>query len=316
MAAHAAARDCCDSLVTMTIERLRQPHLSLLGMFGLLGMLGLAACGDDTTPGVTTAETGGTADTETGGTDTETGGNDQGDGDGDGDSGDGDGDGDGDPLPTEIIVAGEVTDFFLMTGIEGANISVKDMPGFETVSGLEGAYEIPGMPVNTEVFFLLDGNESMYWGGIRPARLGAMDIDDLQLGQISNLLIDQQVGFLQQQDPNIMADETKGVIVVRLLQPTAATEGTGATVTMLPPPPAGSYYSADGTMDNSPVLNHNKINSSVLPFWVSFNNEPDDVGGAVTIVVSHDTRTCTVLHPVFPTRARYVTLVEVDCPPA
>jgi len=26
-------------------------------------------------------------------------------------------------------------------------------------------------------------------------------------------------------------------------------------------------------------------------------------------------RECEVLHPVFPTRSRYVTLVDVDCPP-
>jgi hypothetical protein len=309
--------------MTMTIERLRQPHLALgLGLLCTLGLSGIAACGDDTTS-VTSASSAGTAETgETGDSNTETGGNDQGDGDGDqgdgdGDQGDGegDGDGDGDPGPTEILVGGEVTDFFLMTGIEGANISVKDMPGFETVSGPAGIYEIPGMPPSTEVFFLLDGNESMYWGGIRPAHLPATDIDDLQLGQISNSLIEGQLELLEPQDPNVMADETKGVIIVRLMQPTAAGEGSGATVNMVPPPALSSYYSADATMGNAPLLNNDVINSTVLPFWVAFNIEPDDVGGAVTITVDHDTRECTVLHPVFPTRARYVTLVDVDCPP-
>jgi hypothetical protein len=83
----------------------------------------------------------------------------------------------------------------------------------------------------------------------------------------------------------------------------------------MPPPMAGTYYAADGTMGNSPILNNNVINSSVLPFWVAFNVEPDEAGGGVTITVDHDTRECTVLHPVFPSRARYVTLVDIDCPP-
>jgi hypothetical protein len=299
--------------MTMTIERLTQPHLALALGLGLIATLGLAACGDDTI-GASTSETG-TAGTETGDTNTETGGNDQ---------GDGDGDGDGDPVTT-ITVGGEVTDFLLMTGIPGANVSVKDMPGFETVScdpnvdmtcGAMGAYEIPGMPANTEVFFLIDGNETMYWGGIRPWHLPAADLPDLQLGQISNALIQSQLDLLAEQDPTITADETKGVIIVRLLQLTAATEGSGATINMVPPPVPGSFYSADGTMGNAPLINSTVINSSVLPFWVAFNIEPDDIGGAVSITVDHDTRECTVLHPVFPTRARYVTLVEVDCPPA
>jgi hypothetical protein len=301
----------------MTIERLTKPHLVLALGLGLMTTFGLAACGDDTVPGTSASETAGTADTGDTGNGSETGGNEQGDGDGDGDGepGDGDGDGDGDPLPTEIIVGGEVKDFFTMMGIEGTNISVKDMPGFAAVSAAEGVWEIAGLPPSTEVFFLLDGNESTYWGGIRPAMLPANDIDDLQLGQISNELIDLQLGYLQQVDPNVMADETKGVIIVRLLQQTAATEGIGATVSMEPEPEVGTFYSADGTMMNAPILNNTIINSSVLPFWVAFNIEPDDIGGAVSIEVDHETRVCTVLHPVFPTRARYVTLVDVDCPP-
>jgi hypothetical protein len=305
----------------MTIKLHRPSHLGLALGLGLLGTFGIAACSDDTTPGATSDDSG-TADTgETGGPDTETGGSEQGDGDGDGDSGDGDGDGDsgdgdGDPLPTEILVGGQVTDFFTMSGIEGANVSVKDMPGFMATSGVGGVYEIPGMTPSIEVFFLLDGNESTYWGGIRPALLPAEDIDDLELGQISNELIDLQLGLLQMQDPNVMADETKGVIIVRLLQLTAATEGIGATVTMTPAPPPGTSYAPDGTMGNAPILDNNIINSSVLPFFVVFNVEPDDIGGEVTITVDHETRECTVMHPVFPTRARYVTLVEVDCPPA
>ena len=103
--------------------------------------------------------------------------------------------------------------------------------------------------------------------------------------------------------------ETKGVVVVRLLQPTA----TGATVTMEPPPAPGTSYGV--AEDSTPVLDGNSIDSSLLPFWVAFNLEPDDLGGSISITVDHPERECTVVHPVFPIGERYVTLVEVDCPP-
>jgi hypothetical protein len=209
---------------------------------------------------------------------------------------------------TEIMVSGEVTDFFSMSGIANAEISVMGMPGFETTSDPNGLYSISGMPPNTEVFFQIDGNIDMYWGGIRPALLPATDIDDLQLGQVANSLIDLQLMLLQEQDPTVMADDQQAVIIVRLLQPTA----TGATVTFDPPLPPNTSYSVNA--DNQPVLNGTVIDSSLLPFWVAFNVIPDP-GGAYTITVEHPERECEVLHPVFPTMGHYVTLIDVDCPP-
>jgi hypothetical protein len=63
------------------------------------------------------------------------------------------------------------------------------------------------------------------------------------------------------------------------------------------------------------LLDSTVIDSSLLPFWVAFNVEPDDAGGAYSVTVEHPVRECTVLHPVFPTLPRYVTLLDVDCPP-
>lgn len=207
-----------------------------------------------------------------------------------------------------ITVSGEVSDFFAMSGIADAEVSVIDMPGFETTSDVNGLYTIPGMPADTEVFFQIDGNIDTYWGGIRPALLPATDIDDLQLGQVPNTLIDLQLMLLQEQDATVSADYQMGIIIVRLLQPTA----TGAVVTLDPPPPVNTSYSVNA--DNMPVLNGTTIDSSLLPFWVAFNIF-DDPGGAYTITVDHPERECTVVHPVFPTKGHYVTLVDVDCPP-
>jgi hypothetical protein len=209
---------------------------------------------------------------------------------------------------TEITVAGEVTDFFSMSGIPDAEVSVMNMPGFETISDVNGLYSISGMPPNTEVFFQIDGNVDTYWGGIRPAWLPGTDIDDLQLGQVANSLIDLQLMLLQDMDPTVMADDQQAVIIVRLLQPTA----TGAMVTFDPPLPPNTSYGVNS--DNEPVLNGNTIDSSLLPFWVAFNVIPDP-GGAYTITVEHPERECEVLHPVFPTMGHYVTLIDVDCPP-
>lgn len=209
---------------------------------------------------------------------------------------------------TEVTISGEVTDFFSMSGIGGAEVSVIGMPGFETVSDPNGLYSIAGMPPSTEVFFQIDGNVDSYWGGIRPALLPAVDEDDLQLGQVANSLIDLQLMLLQEQDMTVMADDTKSVIIVRLLQPTA----TGATVTFDPPLAPNTSYGVDA--DNKPLLNGTSIDSSLLPFWVAFNVEPDP-GGAYAITVAHPERVCEVLHPVFPTQGHYVTLIDVDCPP-
>ena len=283
---------------------------------GLGLLLSISACGDDTSVSTETGatETGdgdgdGDGNTETGGDDNSTG-----DGDGDGDT-TGDGDGDGDPGDGTILVEGKVTDFFLMSGIEGASISVKDMPGFETVSGVDGDYAIPGMPASTELYFLIDGNEDGYWGGVRPALLPDTDIDDLELGQISNELIDLQLGLVMQQDMSVMADETKGIVIVRVLQPTAIDPGVeSVAVTFEPPLPMNQYYGVDG--NNNPVLGSDLIDSQLLPFWVAFNVDPDDAGGAYSVSVDHPSRECTVLYPTFPVLGRYVTLIDVDCPPA
>lgn len=272
-----------------------------------LGLVALATlvtgCPDDTTA-ANTDEVGETeADTETGsGEETESG------DDNSSTSEETDTDTETDTAPSEIDVSGEVTDFFTMMGIPDANVSVMDLPGFEDVSDADGLYELFGMPPSTEVFFLIDGNEAEYWGGIRPALLPDMDVDDLQLGQVSNQLIDTQLMLLQQQDPNVMADETKAVTIVRLLQPTA----TGANVTFSPPLPDNTYYGV--TADNNPELNTTLIDSSLLPFWVAFNLEPAGAG-AYSVEVDHPERECTVLHPSFPTLPRYVTLIDVDCPP-
>ena len=298
----------------MRIE-LNKPSPILALALGLGLSLSVAGCADDTTPGAessagteTSDGDGDTDSTETGDSDSTTTGDGDGDATGDGD-GDATGDGDGDPAPTEIVVGGQVTDFLAMSGIERANVSVKDVPGFETVSGADGVYEIPGMTPNSEVFFLIDGNEDTYWGGIRPALLPDSDIDDLELGQISNELIDIQLNIVMGQDDTVMKDETKAIVIVRLLQPTA----TGATVTFDPPLPMNQFYGVSA--ENNPTLGSNLIDSSLLPFWVGFNIDPDDVGGAYSIEVDHPERECTVLHPVFPTLERYVTLVDVDCPP-
>ena len=298
----------------MTALRTRIHH----PIFVTLGLaLLVAGCADDTSvastgDAETAGETAGESDTagEAADMDADTGDGD-GDttGDGDGDT-TGDGDGDGDTGPTEIVVGGEVYDFFTMAGIPDATVTVQNMPEFMTVSDAMGNYEIPGMPPNTEVFFLIESDPMLYWGGVRPAMLPDMDIDNLQLGQVATELIDLQLGLVQMQNPDVMKDETKSIIIVRLLQQTAA---PGATVTFDPPLPPDQYYGVND-MDQ-PVLGGDMIDSQLLPFWVAFNVEPDEAGGAYSITVDHPERECTVLHPAFPTLERFVTLVDVDCPP-
>lgn len=213
---------------------------------------------------------------------------------------------------TEVDVSGEVTDFVTLQGIPNANIAVLDMPGFEAMSDEDGNYAIDAMPPDTEVFFLIDGNEPDYWGGVRPAWIPAEETADIQLGQISDALIDIQLNLAQMQNPDVMKDETKAIVIVRIIQPVALMEGP-ATVTFDPPLPDDQYFGVNA--DDNPVLGSTDTESSLLPLWVAFNLDPADFD-TYTVDVTHPTRECTVLHPSFPTFERFVTVVDIDCPPA
>lgn len=212
----------------------------------------------------------------------------------------------GEPPPTEVNLGGTIEDFFAMGPIADAEISVLDLPGFDTVSDDQGLWALQGVPVDTFDRFLVAGTDT-YWGAVVPFQTGFEDVDDLELSQVSLEVIDIQIGVLQAQDPAVMVDEGAAVFLVALLQNTA----TGAVVEVDPPPPADTFYAPDSS--GSPILGSNEIQWGFYPVAVFFNLPPGPEG-TYEITVTHPERECTVEDPQPPTFERHINLIRVDCP--
>lgn len=213
----------------------------------------------------------------------------------------------GEPPPTEVRVGGVIQDFFAMAPIAGAEISVLGQPGASTVSDARGFWELQELPVETFDRFLVAETDT-YWGAVVPFQTGLMDVDDLELSQVSLEVIDIQMNALQAQDPTVMIEDGTAAFLVALLQNTA----TGAVVEVDPPPPPSTFYAPD--MSGSPVLGLNEIQWNFYPVAVFFNLEPGPEG-TYEITVTHPERECTLEDPQPPTFERHINLLRVDCPP-
>lgn len=275
---------------------------------GLLALVALAlACGDDdgtasegtgtgSSSGATGSSSGGTtmvAEGTTAGSQGES-------------SGEGSSSSTGAPV-TEVSVGGTIEDFFVMMPIADAQISVLGQPGFETTSDAKGLWTIPGLAVSTFDRFVVAETKT-YWGAVVPFQTEELDIDDLELSQVSLDVIDIQITALQEQDPTVMVEDGTAVFLVALIQNTA----TGAVVTVDPPPPANTFYAPNAA--GQPVLGVNEIGWSIYPVAVFFNLPPGPEG-TYEISVTHPERECTVEDPQPPTFARHINLIRVDCPP-
>lgn len=214
----------------------------------------------------------------------------------------------GDPL--EVTVEGEVIDFnpLNMVPIPGSEITVYETPGPMATSDAMGLFSIgPLMPDNDAIFVLAPNDE--YWGAVIPVEIGSDPLqEDVELSQISNMVVEEQIAGLEEQMP-AMPDLEQAIIVVRLRNYSAVAEGP-TTIEMTPAPDPGTFYSPDAM--GLPILDKNTIDFSILPVVVYFN-VPETDPGTITFEATHPTRECTVLFPELPTIGRHMTLVEVEC---
>lgn len=208
--------------------------------------------------------------------------------------------------PSEVSISGKAQDFFAMSPIVHADISLLDERGFDTVSAQDGSYMLTGLMPNSFHRIRLDDN-AMYWGAIVPAQLENESLEEFDLSQVSVEVIDIQESALQQQDPTVVVDETMAAFIVVLRQNTA----TGAQVILDPPLEMNHYYAPDA--NGQPVLNQDTIEWGIYPVAVIFNLPPADAG-TYTVDVMHPERECTVEDPQPPTLAKHINLLYVDCP--
>jgi hypothetical protein len=211
-----------------------------------------------------------------------------------------------------VTWSGIVKDFYSIDPdnpdpIAGAEISVIDLPGFETISATDGTWELAGLPANQTILIKIEDSGD-YWGAVVPMAIGDVDATDVDLAQVSVEAISVQEGVLQMQDPAFLADPTKAVFLAAVRQNSA----TGTTVTMDPMPPSGNYYAPDES--GNPVLDLNVASWFFRPLVVFANLEPGDADD-YTVHAEHPERDCTVLVPNQPSFARHINLFEIDCPP-
>jgi hypothetical protein len=271
-------------------------------------------CGDDSAPGGEGSGTEGTDGAESSTTvvaDGSSSGAGSGSAEGSSTS-DGESSSSGEPPPVEVTVEGEVVDFTNMgSPIADAAITVYDLPGVTATSDAEGLFSIGPLPANAPATFVVDPT-SEFWGAIIPTAIGTDPLqEDVQLSQIPSAFVDLQIMFLEPQMP-AMPDLDQAIVIVRLLNNTAVTEGP-TTIDMTPAPAPDTFYAPNA--EGAPILNQNTIEFSALPVVVYFN-VPDSAPGDITIEATHPTRECTVLFPETPTIGQHITLIDITCVPA
>jgi hypothetical protein len=203
----------------------------------------------------------------------------------------------------EVTILGRLRDLPAFTPIEGAEVSVIDMPGLETTTDADGMCSIGPVPAGTAMFVEIAPTDT-YFGSV--IGLTATPGDEEQdLAQISYMTVEGQIEILQDMMP-AEADLTQAIVVVRLGQESLE----GVSIEMEPAPDPAAFYSPDAM--GAVVLGKNLIEFGLLPVVVYFNIAPS-AAGDIVVTALHDTATCTVVHPDFPTLAEHVTLVDVDC---
>jgi hypothetical protein len=203
----------------------------------------------------------------------------------------------------EVTIIGTVQDLPFFTPIPDASVSVIDMPGLETTTDMDGVCSIGPVPADTELFVQIAPSAD-YFGSVIGLTATPGD-EEQQLAQISFETVNGQIEILQNMMP-AEADLEQSIVVVRLVQESV----TGVSIEMEPAPDPAAFYSPDAS--GAVVLGKNTIEFGLLPVVVYFNIAPS-AAGDIVVTPMHDTLTCTVVHPGFPTLGGHVTLVDVSC---
>lgn len=214
-------------------------------------------------------------------------------------------------LPSEVSLGGAVTDFLGILGIEGLTLSLDIDAGAIVTTDASGVFTFEALAPDTAVNIIIeelpDGTPA-YAGSIVPERTGVQDRDDVDATSVQGPFIEAQLDGLESQKP-VPTDFEQAIVIVRV-NPVAIESGT-VTLSIEPPPPAGTYYAPNE--NGAPVLNSTEIGFGTLPAAVLFN-VADTESGDITITAEHSgALTCTVRHPHWIARGGYITQVAVDC---
>lgn len=214
-------------------------------------------------------------------------------------------------LPDEVSLGGAVTDFIGILGIEGLDVSLDIDADSTVITDADGAFTFEGLTPDTAVNIIIEAQPDgvpPYAGSIIPERTGVQDRDDVDATSVQGPFIEAQLDALEPQDPEPV-DLDQGIVILRV-NPIAIESGT-VTLTIDPPPPAGTFYAPNE--NGAPVLDSTEIGFGTLPAAVLFN-VADTEPGDITVTAEHSgDLTCTVRHSHWFARGGYITQVPVDC---
>lgn len=214
--------------------------------------------------------------------------------------------------PTGVMISGTVVDFTGNTLIADRQLSIYGMPGLEQTSSMNGGYAIGPVPIMSDIAVIVAGSPVMpaYMGSVIPVRTLTNDLNGVDLPQVAQFVIDLQLETLNLKTQK--ADLLSQAVVIAVVDQnsTAAVAAGGVTITMDPPPLPGTFYAT--YPGPNLVLNNSTISDVAYPTAVFFNL-PETDPAEISITASHDSWTCTVNTPIWPTVAAHTTIVSVSC---
>ncbi|MBV1860973.1 MAG: carboxypeptidase-like regulatory domain-containing protein [Nannocystaceae bacterium] len=214
-------------------------------------------------------------------------------------------------LPNEVSLGGTVTDFLGILGIEGLTVTMDIDDTSSATTDASGAFTFEDLAPDTAINIIIEpqpDGKPPYAGSIVPERTGTQDRDDVDATSVQGPFIEAQLDGLESQDPE-PTDLDLAIVIIRV-NPAAIESGT-VTLTIDPPPPAGTFYAPNE--NGGPVLNSTEIGFATLPAAVLFN-VADTEAGDIEITAEHSgALTCSVRHPHWFARGGYITQVAVDC---
>ena len=187
------------------------------------------------------------------------------------------------------------------TPIEGTLVELLGEPGVSAVTGADGRFTIEGVPAGEVAYFAV-APSTTYLGSVIGVDVPFVDVAELELARFGRLEAEMQVQMLQQMDPSIAYDDTRGAMLV-----TSSHPETDISITPMPEP--DHYYALD--MAGTAVLGGTS-STFLVPAVVYFNLDVVEEG-TIEVSADHPMRTCDVPLPSPPILAEHVSLVRAIC---
>jgi hypothetical protein len=198
-----------------------------------------------------------------------------------------------------IVQSSMLSDY---TPLAGVRVQVHGLSDATGITDEAGRFEIHGVPEG-ETVYLAASPSSEFVGTVVGVDVRFASIDDIEIIQLSKLQIAQQMMTLQEADPELEFDDSRGHVVL-------VSDTLGATATLDPLPDDADVYALDAS--GVPELGTSVFRFFPFPLVVFLNLELADPE-KIRLGATHPTQACTVDFPTPPTLANHLTWLGVRC---